>query len=125
MKRLHYILLILVAVVLSFGMLQTAKSADLKDQYVYGIAKTQQQSTFFPVSTPKLFGIHRQGCSAVNLVRIPPLPNVKNKDDVNPNPGLLSEIAIRTAVSLYLCYSKGIDQNLTIRELLFPFHHFL
>jgi hypothetical protein len=125
MTRLHNISFIFVAAVLFFGVSKTAESADLNHDRDFGVGETQQQSTIFPASSPELFAIHRQGRSAVNLLRILPVPNAKNNDNENPNPGLLSEIPIRRAVSLYLCFSRDIDQSLSIRELLFPFHHFL
>jgi hypothetical protein len=125
MTRLRNISFIFVAAVLFFGISKTAESSDLNHESDFGVGEAQQQSTIFPASSPELYAIHRQGRSAVNLLKILLLPNAKNNDNNNPNPGLLSEILIRRAVSLYLCFSKDIDQSLTIRELLFPFHHFL
>lgn len=125
MTQLHKISLLFFAAVLIFGISKTDESADLNHESDFGVVETQQQSTIFPTSKPELFGIHRQGRSVVNLLRILPVPNAKNNDNDKPNPGLHSEVPIRRAVSIYLCFSRDINQSLTIRELLFPFHHFL
>jgi len=126
MDRLHKIKISLfVVVVLCFGISKTSNSTDLNHESDFEVEQTQQQSTIFPASTPELYGIHRQGKSAVNLLRVLLVPNAKTNDNDNPNPGVLSEIPIRRAVSIYLYFSRDINQSLTIRELLFPFHHFL
>jgi hypothetical protein len=126
MVQLNKISLLFVAAVLFFGISQTAEAAGLNHKGDFRLAETEQQSTVYPDEKPELFGIQRQGSSAVELVRVLSVPNAKkSSDDENPNPGLLSEIPLRRAVSIYLCFSGTIHQSLSIRELLFPFHHFL
>jgi hypothetical protein len=90
------------------------------------LAESDQQAAVDPAGTPELFGMHRHGTDAVDLVRALTLPNAKmSTDEEGPDPGLLSEKLLRRTVSIYLCYSRTIHQSLSIRELLFPFHHFL
>lgn len=125
MVRFYKISLLFTVAVLCFGLSKTAQSADLYHDGEIALVKTQQQSTIIPASTPELIGVHRQGRSALNLLRILPAPNAKNNDNDIPKLGLLAEIPIHRAVSIYLCFSRDINQSLTIRELLFPFHHFL
>jgi hypothetical protein len=125
MVRLQHISFFFAAFVLFFGITETAISADSKYD-VENISETSHQSSFvFPQTRPNLFGIHRQGRSAVNLLRILPAPNAKNNEQIIAKPNFFSEIQIRRAVTVYLYYSRDLDQSLTIRELLFPFHYFL
>lgn len=125
MIRLHNISFLFVVAVLFFGITETASSAYSNHEAEYTSEENQQSSSVFPEDRPEIFGLHRQGRSAVNLIRTLPVPNAKNNDQETAKPGLLSEIPIRRAVSVYLYYSRDLDQSLTIRELLFPFHHFL
>jgi hypothetical protein len=154
MVQLHKLSFLFVAVVLFFGIPETAgaaglnhgatdlnhgtaglnhaaaglnhAAAGLNHEADSGPAETEQQSAVIPAGTPELFGMHRQGTNAVDLVRVLTLPNAKlSTDEEGPDPGLLSETPLRHAVSIYLCFSRTIHQSLSIRELLFPFHHFL
>ena len=126
MVQLKKIAFLFVAAVLFFGISQTAEAAGLNHEGVSGPGESEQQSTVFPQDKPDLFGIQRQGRSVISLLRVLPVPNAKkNSDDESPNPGLLTEIPLRRSVSIYLCFSGTIHQSLSIRELLFPFHHFL
>tara|TARA_R100001143_G_scaffold63387_1_gene70090 strand:- start:27079 stop:27501 length:423 start_codon:yes stop_codon:yes gene_type:complete len=125
MTHLLKISCLFVVAVLFIGITTTAESADLYHVHDFSLGESNQQSEIIPISTPELYGINRQGPSAVNLLRILPVTNAKNNNNEIPNLGLFSEIPIRRAVSIYLSFSKDINQSLTIRELLFPFHHFL
>jgi len=94
-------------------------------ELVYISEENQQNSSIFPEKRPELLGIQRQGRSFVNLIRILPVPNAKNNDQETVKLGILSEIPISSAVSTYLFCSRTLYHSLTIREILFPFHHFL
>jgi hypothetical protein len=125
MAPLYKISFTLFAALLLFGFSKTAQGGDLDRDIDHHPAESQHHSAIFPENKPELFGIHRQGRSVVNLIRILPAPNAKNKDNDNTKPELASENSIRRSVSVYLIISKDIHQSLTVRELLFPFHHFL
>jgi hypothetical protein len=84
-----------------------------------------RSSSVYPVGQPKLFCIHRQGNSAINLVRNLPAPNAKNDHQDFKGSGLLRELPIRCAVAAAIHSSRKIVPGLSIRDLLFPFHHFL
>jgi hypothetical protein len=125
MIRITNISFLLFAVALFLVNTATATPVDSKHDVEYTSEGNPQSSSVFPENRPDLFAIHRQGRSVVNLIRTLPVPNAKNNDQEIDKPGLLSEIPIRRAVSIYLYYSRDLDQSLTIRELIFPFHHFL
>lgn len=125
MARLHKILFLFVAAVLFIGYSNTAKASDTNHESDFWVGETQHQSTIIPASKPELFGIHQQGKSAVNFLRIPHVTNSIKDSNEGSSSGNLLETPIRRAVSIYLSFSKDINQSLTIRELLFPFHHFL
>lgn len=125
MTRLLKIIFLFVVAVLFIGYSNTAKASVLNHESDFRVGKTQHQSTIIPVNNPELYGINRLGKSAVDLLRIPPVPNTKKDSEETSRSGILSETPIRRAVSIYLNYSKDLNQSLTIRELLFPFHHFL
>jgi hypothetical protein len=124
MIRLQNILFLLVAVVLYFGTTETATSVDSKHGVQYSSVSNPQPSTIFPEKRPELFGLHRQGRSVVNLIRTLPVPNAKSNDQETAKSPLITEISIRLSISVYLIHSRDLDQSLTIKELLFPYHHF-
>jgi hypothetical protein len=125
MRRIRNIFLVLCAIFISVGVADVYASAHTSQHEEYQGDKSEQHSVVFPEKQPQLFAIHRQGQSAINHLRNTPAPNAKNNNQEVTNPGLLTEKPIRRAVTLSLVYSRHIDQSLTIRELLFPFHHFL
>jgi hypothetical protein len=124
MNLLKHISSFFVVTVMLFSITETAISADSNHEGEY-ISEEKQESSVYPENGPELFGVHRQARSAVNLIRILPVPNAKNNDQGAWKLSLLAEIPIRRAVTVYLYYSRDLDQSLSIRELLFPFHHFL
>jgi hypothetical protein len=126
MVQLHKIILLFVAAVSFFGTPKTAESANLNHEAGLDYAVSEQNSAIFSSGKPEIIGIHQQGRTIITLIRVVPVPNAKKStDEGSTNPELLSEIPLRRSVSIYLCFSGFIHQSLSIRELLFPFHHFL
>lgn len=125
MVKLHKISFLFVAAVLFFGFFKTAEASVFDHESDFEVVKTDQESTIFPISNPELVGIQRQGISVVHILRIPQAQNTKKISNEDSNSGLLIETSLIPAESIYLSFSKEIDPSLTIRELLFPFHHFL
>lgn len=125
MARKYYILFLLCILLSAIGIADSAATDSANHYSEYQNEEREQQSSVYPEKRPQLFAIHRQGQSAVNHLRNIPAPNAKNTDQEVTNPGLYSEVPIRRAVTLSLFYSKHIEPGLTIRKLLFPFHHFL
>jgi hypothetical protein len=104
----------------------TATSALPVHEGAFGFTQFEPESPHFPTGRPEGLGNQRQGRSLVDLVRVLTLPNAKEGSvDERTGPRWVSENRQRRALSICLRYSGTLHQSLSIRELLFPFHHFL
>lgn len=115
----------LLTVVLACGLAEPAYASASQGTSEYKSSGSEQDSSVYPDNGPNLYCIHHQGKTAVNLLRQIPVPNAENDPRHFKTPDYHIEAPISHAVSEYLSFARNIERSLTIRELLFPFHHFL
>jgi hypothetical protein len=80
-------------------------------------------SSFRSIEIPNLFLINRYGEKFVTSFKNLPVPNLKNQTSDFYN-NLSFEIKKIRINSEYLTYSGTIYRNLTISDIVFPFHYF-
>jgi hypothetical protein len=125
MPHFKNILFLIVFAFWFFNDIAIAKPIDSYHVVVSVSTENQLPSNIYSGNRPDLFGIHNQDRGSVNLLRIFPLPIGKSSEDRTTKTDLISELKHRQAISVYLFYSKDFDRSLTLKKLLFPFHHFL
>jgi len=98
----------------SYGLLPNSKLQNTINESI---------SSYCSIEKPNLFLINRYGEKFVTSFKNLPVPNLKNQTSDFYN-NLSFEIKKIRINSEYLTYSGTIYRNLTISDIVFPFHYF-
>lgn len=121
MGKLSKLAILLYAVLLSVVSIGTANYEPFSPYQ----ETTNGRSSFFSEGSQSPFCLFSSAEQLVHPVSNYPIPHSKIHSNSFAGGSFSFEVRIQGVASQYLLHAKEIYPSLSIRELLFPFHHFL
>lgn len=86
-------------------------------------SKPESTDSYFSTGAIDFFILNRQEERSVTSIKNLPIPLIKQICDYKSN-FLSLEKRTFSIISNYICHSVGIKRNLSIFEIIFPFHYY-